>query len=376
MYMSALCMLLHRKLLLIMNCTLSLLGIVEKVYPLKSSPRYGKLCKLVLREDLESTTRHMQAAIINVFLLGEVADEGHQICEGDRVVLSQVIAECSPTEEHHFQIVVWREKSPASIWVINDKGKVRANMVDGVTILPISCESEERLNTPETCNDYSDEEGCVLYESCEYNFSQQAADKVQPKVCGKRQGKFQLGPRGVTPSNVKRSASNLVVLLDKNEVKQSGKTLQQGESSKDASTCTNVSTATESVDIGAGSPVFNSMGPSIAVEAGTQSMIMSQRPAPGGNGQSLSLCIQSANPTAEQPSNMQCTHIELTPSGVSTRVWNDQSCFQSGQATEPSRFGAMMKDLPSLAARGSQGDSQSIVVDSKPGEDIGPTQGK
>ena len=338
----------------------------------------------MLREDLETTTRHTRAAIINVFLLGEVADEGRQICEGDRVVLSQVIAECSPTEEHHFQLVVWREKSPAAMWVINNKGKVRANTVDGVTTLPISSESEERLNTPETCNDYSDEEGNVLYESCEYDFSQQAADKVQPKVCGKRQGKFQLGPRGVTPSNVKRSASNLVVLLDKNEVKQSGKTLQQGESSKDTSTCTNVSTATESVDMGAGSPVFNSMGPSIAnsmgpsiaVEAGTQSMVMSQRPAPGGNGQSLSLRIQSANPTAEQPSNMQCTHIEFTPSGVSTRVWNDQSCFQPGQAPERSQFGSMMKDLPSLAAPVGQGHSQSTVVDSKAGEDFEQTRGK
>ena len=313
----------------------------------------------MLKEDLETTARHAEAAIINVFLLGEVADKGCQICEGDRVVLSQVIAECSPTEEHHCQLVVWREKSPASIWVINNKGKVRANTVDGVTTLPISSESEERLNTPETCNDYSDEEGCVLYESCEYDFSQQAADKVQPKVSGKRQGKFQLGPRGVTPSNVKRSASNLVVLLDKNEVKQSGKTLQPLESGGDASTSTNVSTATASVDVGAGNPVFNSIGPSIAVEAGTQSMIMSQRPAPAGNGHLLSLRFQSA-----------------TPSGVSTRVWNDQTCFQSGQAAGPSQFGAMLKDLPSLAAPGIQGNSQSIVEDSKAGEDTVQRQGK
>lgn len=350
------------------------LGIVAKVCPIKCSERYGKLCKLVLKEDVENRTRHSQCAIINVFLLGDVADEGCRICEGDRVVLSEVIAECSPTDEHHLQLIVWREKSQASLWVINHRGKVRANTVNGVTSLPVS--SEEDLDVEKSTaaeNDSSDEVENVIYESCEYNFTQQAADNTQLKVGEKRKGKTQLGPRGVTPSQVKRSMSNMVVLLEKIEGKQMVKTLQQEESySNSASTCTNASVAganVGNVNVSTGNPVNNCM-PSIAVEAGGQSMVMSQKPAPGGNGQSLSLSIQSANPTAEQPANVQCTHIELTPSGVSTRIWNGQTGTQPGQLRDARQFGAVAKDLPQLLAPDSQGHSQSTVVEGNKVESV------
>ena len=350
-------------------CILSyFVGIVVKIYPVKRSPKYGKLCKLALKEDVEKATRHSQCAIINVFLLGDMADEGSSICEGDRIVLAKVVAECSPTDEHHFQLVVCKEKSQASMWIISNKGKVRASTANGVSMLPVSSEPEEKLRTAGDHIDDSDEEDNVINESCEYDVLQQTVDntqetaddmqqavdnmqqtahdtqqtvhKIQHKVGEKRKGKFQLGPRGVTPSQAKRNVGNMVVLLDKDEPKRVLKTLQQEESSKfSTSTCTNVSAANISTG---------------------QSMAMSQKPSPGGNRQSLSPSIQSAYPRPEQLGNVQCTHIELTPDRVSTRIRNGQS----GQGRDLCHFGEIVNDLLQLAAPGSQGHSQSTVVES------------
>ena len=362
-------------------CTfLYFLGIVIKVCPVKRSPKYGKLCKLALKEDVEKATRHSQCAIINVFLLGDMADEGSSICEDDRVVLAKVVAECSPTDEHHFQLVVCKEKSQASMRIINNKGKMRAITANGVAMLPVSSESEEKLRTAEDHNNDSDEEDNVIYESREYDVLQQTTDcppetadnaqeavdnmqqtahntqqtvyKVQHKVGEKRKGKFQLGPRGVTPSQAKRNIGNMVVLLDKDEPKKVLKTLQREESSKfSTSMCTNASAAganTGNANVSAG------------LETAGQSMVMSQKPAPVGNGQSLSLSIQSANPTPEQPGNVQCTRMELTRDRVSTAICNGQS----GQGRDLAHFGEIVNDLPQLAALGSQGHSQSTVVES------------
>ena len=344
-------------------------GVVVKVCPIKHSERYGKLCKLVLKEDVEKVTRPFQQDIMNVFLLGDVADEGGIICEGDRVVLSEVIAECSPTDEHHFQLIVWREKSQASIWIISERGKVRANMVNGVKLLRGSFEDEsivQNSTATENCA-VSEEEEQVIYESCEYDFTQQTGANEPQRVGEKRKEKFQLGPKGVTPSDVKRK----FVSLNKTEVKQLEKTLEQEEShTESTSTRANVSAAvganTANENTSAGNTA-NIALPSIAVETAGQSMVMSQNTTSGGNGQSLSVCVQSANPTAEQPCNVQCTHIELTPSGVSTRIWNGQSsALQSRQLRDPSQFGVMpLRDLPQLSvALDNQGYSQSTVAGS------------
>ena len=116
---------------LVIRSFLFLAGIVGQVFPIKNSERYGKLCKIVLREDLEKRTLRSTCATINAFLLGDLADEGDRIKEGDRVVLSEVVVECSPTDEHLYQLIAWREKSQASIWVINNKGNVRVNNASG-----------------------------------------------------------------------------------------------------------------------------------------------------------------------------------------------------------------------------------------------------
>lgn len=286
-------------------------GIVAKVCAIKSSPRYGKLCKFVLKEDVEETARCGQAAaIINVFLLGDMADEGCHVLEGHRVVLSEVIAECSPTDEHNFQLILWREKSRASMWVISGKGKVRANTVDGVKMLPVSCESDEKLKTLDTCysNYFSDEEEKVMYESRESNLSQQVD-------CEKKEN-----PHTIT---------NNLCAAD-----------------------TNVS---------AGNPVRNCMG-SVAVDTGMQSMAILQKPTPDGKGQAVSLCIQSANPTSEQP-DIQCTQIEFSPARVSTRVWKDQDPCQPGAC----QLGVVTKALPQLLAPDCQVLSQSSVDESNGG---------
>ena len=300
---------------------------------------------------MEKAARHEPCATINVFLLGDVANEGESIREGDRMVLTEAIAECSPTNEHHFQLIVWREKSEVSVWVISKRGKVRANTAKGVDIVHRSSENGGEF---EKGND-SEEEEHVIYRSCEYDFTQQSVDDEQSEKVGeKRKGKFRLGPRGVTPS-LKRSLSNVVVLHDKVNDEHVAKTLQHEESYSDsASTCTNASADLNTANIAL---------PSIAVEAGGQSMVMSQKAVPGGNGQSVSLCLQSTNGTPEQPLNVQCTRIELTPSGVSTRIWNSPgTCFQSGQIKDPFQFGAMpLRDPPQFMALDRERQSPATV---------------
>lgn len=316
---------------------------------------------------MEKAARHAPCATINVFLLGDVADEGESVCEGDRMVLTEAIVECSPTNEHHFQLIVWREKSDVSVWVISKRGKVKANTVNGVDVLHRSSENGgefEKGAATENGND-SEEEEHFIYQSCEYDFTQQSVDDEQPERVGeKRKGKFQLGPRGVTPSHVKRSFNNVVVLGDKVNDAHVAKTLQHEESyTKSKSTCTNASAELNTANVNAIGNTANIALPSIAVEAGRQAMVMSQKAAPGGNGQSESLCLQSANGTPKQPDNVQCTHIELTPSGVSKRIWNSPgACFQSGQFKDPCQFGAMpLRDLPQLMAIDSERQSQSTV---------------
>ena len=319
---------------------------------------------------MEKAARHAPRATINVFLLGDVADEGKSVCEGDRMVLTEAFVECSPTNEHHFQLIVWREKSDVSVWVISKRGKVKANTVNGVDILHRSTENGvefEKGAATENGND-SEEEEHVLYQSCEYDFKEQSVDDEQPERVGeKRKGKFQLGPRGVTPSRVKRSFNNVVVLRDKVNDAHMAKTLQHEESyTKSTSTCTNASAELNTANVNASGNTANIALPSTAVEAGRQSMLMSQKAAPRGNGQSVSLCLQSANGTPEQLHNVQCTRIELTPSGASTRIWNSPgTCFQPGQVKDPCQFGVMpLRDLPQLMAIDSERQSQSTVGES------------
>ena len=355
----------------------SIVGIVVKVYPIKCSEKYGKLCKIVLREDVEKRTRYSPCATINAFLLGDLADEGSKISEGDRAVLSQVIVECSPIDEHQFQLIAWREKSQASIWVINDKGHVRANITN---TNQISFEDNvENANTTENYNcsaDSGDEEND---ESCQYDFlkemstERQGLRKTKQKVFERRKGKLHLGPKGVTPStsHVRRKVSDVVVILDRSEGKTKLKTLQENEySSKNPSSdspskvvsrkqnnnsCKNVGNdAPKSAYAGdenvkaspapAVSPV-----PNMAVETAGQSVLMSQKTGLGAG--HLSLSIQSGDP--HQPSNVQCTHIELTPARVSTRIWN--SDLQAGQMGDQCQMSAVPSDLPQLMALGAGG---------------------
>ena len=250
---------------------------------------------------MEKAARHAACATINVFLLGDVANEGESVCEGDRMVLTEAFVECSPTNEHLFQLIVWREKSDVSVWVISKRGKVKANTVNGGDILHRSTENGgefEKGAATENGND-SEEEEHVIYQSCEYDFKEQSVDEKQPERVGeKRKGKFQLGPRGVAPSHVKRSLSNVVVLHDKVNDAHMAKTLQHEESyTKSTSTCTNASAELNISNVNASGNTANNALPSIAVEAGRQSMVMSQKAAPGGNGQFASLCLQSANGT-------------------------------------------------------------------------------
>ena len=206
---------------------------------MKCSERFGKLCKILLKEDVGKSTGNSQLAVISTFLLGDLADEGSRICEGDRVVLAEVIVECSPTGEHQFQLIVWREKSQASIWVINNKGKVRANTMGRMAITSIDEveEAEITTNNNQTADNYdhsvdSDED---LFKSCENYVSKstskdgkEISEQTKQKVFQKRKGKFHLGPNGVTPStsHVKR-VSNLAVVLDKGEVKMAMKTCHE-----------------------------------------------------------------------------------------------------------------------------------------------------
>ena len=179
---------------------------------------------------MEKSTRKSQLAVISTFLLGDLAEEGSRICKGDCVVLAEVIVECSPTDEHQFQLIVWREKSQASIWVIDDKGKVRANTTGGMAATSVDEveEAEITTNSKLTADNYdhsadSDED---LFESCESDFSKSTSRdgkqiSEQTKQKEKRKGKFHLGPKGITPStsHVKGRLSKLAVLLDKGEVK-------------------------------------------------------------------------------------------------------------------------------------------------------------
>ena len=237
------------------------LGTVVKVYPIKCSERFGKLCKLLLKEDAEKSTRNSQLAVINTFLLGDLANEGSRICEGDRVVLAEVIVECSPTDEHQFQLILWRGKSQASIWVINNKGKVRANTAGGMTTTSIDGveEAEITTNNKQTVDNFnfssdSDED---LYALCENDFlkslskdGKDTSEQTKQKFFEKRKGKVYLRPKGAMPStsHVKRSFSNLAVLLDKGEVEMVMRTANvrsKGKSRKKSfDSCKNSSTET------------------------------------------------------------------------------------------------------------------------------------
>ena len=221
------------------------LGTAVKVYPIKSSERFGKLCKLLLKEDVEKSTRNSQLAVISTFLLGDLANEGSRICEGDHVVLAEVIVECSPTGEHQFQLIVWREKSQASIWVINNKGKVRANTTGGMATTSSDGVEAEKIatNNKQTADNYdfssdSDED---LFALCESDFSKstskdgkETSEQTRQKVFEKRKGKVYLRPKGVTPStsHVQRSSSNLAVLVVKGEAKMAMKTGNVNSKSK------------------------------------------------------------------------------------------------------------------------------------------------
>lgn len=171
-------------------------------------------------------------AVINTFLLEDLADEGSRISEGDCVVLAEVIVECSPTGEHQFQLIAWREKSQASIWVINNKGKVRSNTPEGMATTSIDEveEAEITTNNKPTADNYDDSADSDedLFESCESDFSKptsndgkEISEQTKQEVFEKRKGKFHLGPKGVTPStsHVKRRYGNLAVILDKGDVK-------------------------------------------------------------------------------------------------------------------------------------------------------------
>ena len=187
----------------------------------------------MLKEDVEKSTRKSQLAVICTFLLGDLADEGSRICEGDCVVLAEVIVECSPTGEHQFQLIMWREKSQASIWAINNKGKVRANTPEGMTTTSIDevKEAESTTNNKQTADNYdhseSDSDG-DLFASCENDFSKstskdgkETSEQSKQKFFKRSNGKFRLGPKGVTPStsHVKGRYGNLAIILDKGEVK-------------------------------------------------------------------------------------------------------------------------------------------------------------
>lgn len=388
------------------------LGIVVKVFPIKCSERFGKLCKIMVKEDVEKSISNSQLAVISTFLLGDLADEGSRICEGDCVVLAEVIVECSPTCEHPFQLIVWREKSQASIWVINSKGKVRANTAGGIaTTSPDEVAVEEPIVTKTAVNNdvsaNSDEDLDMLFESCENDFSKSTSKdgrdirkQTRQKVFGERKGKFHLGPKGVTPStsHVKRSLRNMTVLLDKEEAKEAIKTCQEdkysdsksqtlfvhlnGNSRKEGcDSCKNVSSEPNAGVSNAGSPkkgktnvgtpdswkpnvCTTSAGdgnvngshtspvshyvPSVDVETGGQSMIVSQTTGPGGGAESLSLGIQSTN--SDKLSKIQCTHIELTPSRKSRRIRNGDPLAE--QVRDQSRMPVKPNDLSPFMATG------------------------
>ncbi|XP_027052879.1 uncharacterized protein LOC113680077 [Pocillopora damicornis] len=275
-------------------------GIVGQVFPIKNSERYGKLCKIVLREDLEKRTLRSTCATINAFLLGDLADEGDRIKEGDRVVLSEVVVECSPTDEHLYQLIAWREKSQASIWVINNKGNVRVNNASGNEKTQVN-NAEDGKNL--TCSADTDEEETVVQETSEPGFyivkktstGEEGRRRSKPKIFEKRKGKFHLGPKGVTPSksHVMRKVSDAVVVIDKSEVTK----------------------------------------------------CLSRKDEMGGV-EHLSLSIQNGSPN--QPSNVQCTHTELSPAGVSTRICEGR--VKAGQMRDQSQTSTVPSDLLQLKA--------------------------
>ena len=378
--------------------------------------------------------------MISAFLLGDLADEGSRICEGDRVVLAEVIVECSPTGEHQFQLIAWREKSQVSIWVINNKGKVRANTTGGITATSSDEVEEPEITKPADNYDFSAnsvKDLNVLFESCEHDFSKSTSkdgkdisEQTKQKVFEKRKGKFHLGPKGVTPStsHVKTSFTNLTVLLDKGEAKMAMKTCQEdkyyskspaenvhskGKTRKEScDSCNNISTepgtcttpmpnAISVPNVGTpntGVPAFGTRNsrtpsagtpnagtpnasttsasdknvngshvspvshhiPSVEVEKGGQSLIMSQKTSPGRGAGSVSLGIQSTN--SDKLSKIQCCHIELTPSRVSTRIWNDDPVV--GQTRDQSQS-ALSNDLPQLMATKAGCSSSNICQEDK-----------
>ena len=287
---------------LVIRSSLFLAGIVGQVFPIKSSERYGKLCKIVLREDLEKRTLRSTCATINAFLLGDLADEGDRIKEGDRVVLSEVVVECSPTDEHLYQLIAWREKSQASIWVINNKGSVRVNNASGNEKTQVN-NAEDGKNL--TCCADTDEEETVMQETSEPGFyivkktstgeEGRRRRRSKPKIFEKRKGKFHLGPKGVTPSksHVMRKVSDAVVVIDKSEVT---KRLSRKDEMRGV--------------------------------------------------EHLSLSIQNGSPN--QPSNVQCTHTELSPAGVSTRICEGD--MKAGQMRDQSQTSTVPSDLLQLKA--------------------------
>lgn len=318
---------------------------------------------------MEKAARYAPCATINVFLLGDVANEGESVCEGDRMVLTEAFVECSPTKEHLFQLIVWREKSDVSVWVISKRGKVKANTVNGVDILPRSSENRrefEKGAATENGND-SEEAENVIYQSCEYDFTQRSVDDEQSETVGeKRKGKFRLGPRSVTPSHVKRSLSNVVVLRDKENNARVAKTLQREESyTKSKSTCTNASAELNTANVNARGNTANIALPSTAVETGRQSMLMSQKAAPGGNGQSASLCLQSADsaPLRDLPqlidserhsqstvgeSNVTAS-VEGANTAAKTAAFNGDEDALEATATSTERTAALNEDHTNLS---------------------------
>ena len=318
------------------------LGTVVKVYPIKCSERFGKLCKILLKEDVEKSTRKSQLAVISTFLLGDLADEGSRICEGDCVVLAEVIVECSPTGEHQFQLIVWREKSQASIWVIDDRGKVRENTMAATSVDEVE-KGEITTNNKQTAYNYdygadSDED---LFESCEKDFSKstskdgkEISEQTKRKVFEKRKGKFYLGPKGVTPSTspVKGRLSKLAVVLDKGEVKLVVKAGQEEKycfKSKPANadskgntrkerfdSCKNISTETSTCT----KPVPNAS----ALKAGSQNAGTPYKETPNAVTQNASTpCVGTSNtgvPNACSPSkgtpNSRRQNAGITSTGV------------------------------------------------------------
>lgn len=320
-------------------------GIVGQVFPIKSSERFGKLCKVVLREDLEKRTRKSTCATINAFLLGDLADEGERIKEGDRVVLSEVVVECSPTDEHQFQLIAWREKSQASIWVINNKGNVRANTASG-NEETVANDTEDGKNL--TCSADAGEAETIVHEMSgsefdsvkETSIGQESRTRCKLKIPEKKKGKFHLGPKGVTPSTsrVQRKVSDAVVIIERCDAKVTEGVSQKDEHYKLQSSAMGANKEKSSER----PPTPGTHLPNIAVETAGQSVLMSQA---GGAGH-LSLSIQSSSPN--QPSNVQCTHIELSPAGVSTRIWNGDR--KAGQLRDQSQTSTVPTDLPQLMA--------------------------